>query len=152
MTIDTLAILARIRKFNRERGYLEKGYDAKKESAYPIEEALEGFSDSNEITFAPINSFARVTPKEFSRNIMRKLMTEKNPSKIESVDKHLDILIYSFGSLMKLGLSDHEILNCLEIVMEANETKVKESDAEGKSLKGDNFIPPEKKLELFLKD
>ena len=138
-------------KFNQEAGLLDKGYSDEKECAFPIEEALEGFDLEHSLTLD------MDTPKAMSRQIMRwatelqynddgQLITD-----VDRLDKHLDIIVYSFGSIFKLGLSPQQALRCLDIVMQANMTKLHAGqDSHGKQQKPEGFVGPEAQLQKIL--
>ena len=147
-----------IYNFNKEAGLLDKGYNDERECAFPIEEALEGLDDLqygyDAIGMTPeaqINN--QCTPKDISRYIID-MMTTSTGDPIEDVDrldKHLDIIVFSLGSIYKLGLSPQEAMKALGIVAEANLQKLTVGqDSEGKQLKPEGFIPPEAKLQKIL--
>lgn len=139
--------------YNKARGFLESGYDAKRECAYPIEEALEGFDlnsfDDHDLPFNSEGAGA----KELSRVLINIAANSgnENISEVDSLDKHLDTIVFAFGSIFKLGLSPAQAMEALSIVMEANMTKSLEKDSMGKNIKGDTFVPPEEKLTKFFK-
>lgn len=161
-----------IYKFNKEAGLLEAGYNQLREPAFLIEEALEGF-DSLDFLGAKIgmeqvyglNAKEIHNPKEVSRWIVSTAMCGngnykesqwERKNKIEDVDlldKHLDAIIYSAGSIFKLGLSPQQLEQALNIVMHANMKKLgAPKDAEGKQLKPEGWeqFAPEPKLQAIL--
>lgn len=145
-----------IYKYNKDRGFLEMGYSDERECAYPIEEALEGFNTLETLSKLIYEDEMSVetSPKEISRKIIE-LVSDENVSgygdldNVDRLDKHLDTIVFAFGSIFKLGLNPSQAMEALSIVMEANLTKSLEKDALGKNIKGSSFIPPEEKLKKF---
>lgn len=153
-----------IYKFNREAGLLEKKYDDILESSFIIEEALEGITIP-EVKAGGLYSLAKAlnshfdyeepieaTAKSVSRGIVRGAFC-KDASNIDRLDKHLDAIVYSVGSIYKLGLSPQQLEQALNIVMQANMKKLgAPKDAEGKQLKPEGWeqFAPEPKLQALL--
>jgi uncharacterized Rmd1/YagE family protein len=138
-----------IYEFNKDRGLLDAGYSDQRECAFPIEEALEGFGDRFLEDLRYRLEANGNSPKSLSRAIVAE-GPDKDIAPVDRLDKHLDIIVFSFGSIFKMGLNPKQALEALTIVMEANMTKSNQQDSTGKNLKGDNFIPPEKRLEALL--
>ena len=141
-----------IYRFNKEAGLLDQPYSDAKECAYPIEEALEGLHTPGHGMTLSYDS-----PKEMSRAIIRWATSEEYNTEgelitdVERFDKHLDIIVYSFGSLFKLGLTSQQAMKGLSVVMQANMQKLKAGqDDQGKQLKPDDFIGPETQLQKIL--
>ena len=133
--------LKSVYNFNKEAGLLEAGYSDVRECAFPIEEALEGFE----------SGLGNVTPKEQSRLLMDTLADHFEGTDVDRFDKHLDIIVFSLGSLYKLGLSPQQVMKGLGIVATANLQKLKtEVDAYGKLGKPTDFVPPEEQLQKIL--
>jgi uncharacterized Rmd1/YagE family protein len=143
--------IKQIYKFNKEAGLLDKPYSDEKECAYPIEEALEGFGTRFLTDLAYRLDIGETTsPKLISRAIVTE-GPDKALSDVDRLDKHLDIIVFSFGSIFKLGLSPQEAMNALGIVMTANLTKLSVgTDSEGKQMKPTDFIGPEEQLQKLL--
>ena len=146
-----------IYKFNKEAGLLEQGYNPVREAAFPIEEALEQFNTLDKLAkqLSSDSDLQSSSPKELSRLIVSLAHTlgpdQPTITTVDLLDKHLDILVYSYGSLFKLGLSPQDVNNALTIVAEANLTKLSVSpDSQGKQMKPHNFVGPEKKLQKLL--
>lgn len=151
-----------IYRFNQEAGLLDKGYDDTRECAYPIEEMLEGFSVLGRTELAStllalpseVNpNEGDITPKSLSRSIIGLLDTYKdnNISDVDRFDKHLDAIVFNFGSLFKLGLTPQQVMRGLSVVMQANMQKLRAGqDSEGKQLKPKDFVGPEKQLQKIL--
>lgn len=134
-------------KFNKEAGLLEKGYSDERECAFPIEEALEGFINIDRLGL----DVYQHTPKDVSREIIS-IVKGANPiPDVDRLDKHLDIIVYSLGSIYKLGLSPQQAMKALGIVAEANLAKLTVgTDSHGKQQKPEGFVGPEAKLQLIL--
>ena len=141
-------------------------YDDRKEAAYQIEEALEGFDDNNfdamaeEIHDLVVNEQHRnMTATEFSRVLVENSgywpegWDNTDPQGIPDVDrfdKALDAIYFAIGSMHKLGLTPHQIVEGLQVVHSANLAKTGDKDSEGKVIKPTDFVPPEDKLQLIL--
>lgn len=154
MEKQTLNAIKQIYKFNQDckdsegLSLLDKGYNDIKECAYSIEEMLEGY---NLDILATLLLEKDTSPKAISRKIMWHTNGIKNMKDVDRLDKHLDAIIYNFGSIFKLGLTPQEALKALSIVCEANMQKLNAGqDEHGKQKKPDNFIPPEQKLQKLL--
>jgi len=130
-----------IYNFNKDAGLLEAGYSDERECAFPVEEALEGFE----------SGLGNGTPKEYSRGLMDELAGYFEGTDVNRFDKHLDIIVFSLGSLFKLGLSPQQVMRGLSIVADANSQKLKVGvDSHGKQMKPSDFVPPEAKLQKIL--
>lgn len=150
MEKQTLNAVKLIHKFNKDCGLLEKKYSDFLESSFQIEEALEGF-DLKSLTYKLIdqNCEEPASPKEISREIA--LLCAKEIADVDRLDKHLDSIVYNFGSLFKLGLTPQEAIKALTIVAEANMQKLTAGkDEHGKQKKPEGFIPPEDRLQKIL--
>jgi len=142
-----------IYKFNKEAGLLEKGYYDAQESAYPIEEMLEGFKIEELARNMGLPEHIEATPKNLSRYIAASAMEETTFSipDVDRLDKHLDAIVFNFGSIFKLGLTPQEAMNALNIVMQANMQKLKVGQDEmGKQMKPEDFVGPEEQLQKIL--
>ena len=142
MTVDHIDA---IYQFNEQAGLLEQGYNDFSESAYQIEEALEGY----EIEYGFTVDLD--TPKEMSRTIVR----AQGPfigTDVDRLDKAIDAIVFAVGSIAKLGLTPPQIREAIEIVTTANLQKLSniKIDSNGKLLKDSNFIGPEAKLQKLL--
>ena len=142
MTVDHIDA---IYQFNAQAGLLEQGYNDFSESAYQIEEALEGYEIAQGFTVH------LDTPKEMSRTIVR----AQGPfigTDVDRLDKAIDAIVFAVGSIAKLGLTPPQIREAIEIVTTANLQKLSniKVDSNGKLLKDSNFIGPETKLQELL--
>lgn len=157
--------IKQIYKFNEEAGLLSQGYSDERECAFPIEEALEGFPNIEKLYSLitvdgeeTIHTDIPISPKACSREIISYLYENLNGepplqplADIDRLDKHLDIIIFSFGSIFKLGLTPQQAMNALDIVMQSNMSKIYAGqDSEGKQLKPQLFIGPETRLQKIL--
>ena len=133
-----------IYQFNEQAGLLEQGYNDFSESAYQIEEALEGYEIAHGFTVH------LDTPKEMSRTIVR----AQGPfigTDVDRLDKAIDAIVFAVGSIAKLGLTPPQIREAIEIVTTANLQKLSmPKDEFGKLTKPANFIGPEAKLQKLL--
>ena len=141
MTVDHIDA---IYQFNEQAGLLEQGYNDFSESAYQIEEALEGYEIAHGFTVH------LDTPKEMSRTIVR----AQGPfigTDVDRLDKAIDAIVFAVGSIAKLGLTPPQIREAIEIVTTANLQKLSmPKDEFGKLTKPANFVGPETKLQELL--
>lgn len=147
--------LDRIVAWNSKAGLLENEYNDSLESAFQIEEALEGF-DIAILSRLLAPRADLMSPKEASRAII-KIAKDNTPTgltDVERLDKHVDGIVYHIGSLAKLGLSTKQMLEAIDVVMTSNEAKLGcPRDECGKLLKPadfDELYAPEPKLEEIL--
>ena len=142
MTVDHIDA---IYQFNEQTGLLEQGYNDFSESAYQIEEALEGYEIAHGFTVH------LDTPKEMSRTIVRAQGSFVGTD-VDRLDKAIDAIVFAVGSIAKLGLTPPQIREAIEIVTTANLQKLSniKIDSNGKLLKDSNFIGPEAKLQELL--
>ena len=133
-----------IYQFNEQAGLLEQGYNDFSESAYQIEEALEGYEIAHGFTVH------LDTPKEMSRTIVR----AQGPfigTDVDRLDKAIDAIVFAVGSIAKLGLTPPQIREAIEIVTTANLQKLSmPKDEFGKLTKPADFVGPEAKLQELL--
>ncbi len=133
-----------IYQFNEQAGLLEQGYNDFLESAYQIEEALEGYEIAHGFTVH------LDTPKEMSRTIVRAQGSFVGTD-VDRLDKAIDAIVFAVGSIAKLGLTPPQIREAIEIVTTANLQKLSmPKDEFGKLTKPANFVGPETKLQELL--
>ena len=150
--IPLTATFNQIWKFNELAGLIDKGYSDERECAFPIEEALEGFDLVRLTNYFNVfyDESMALDPKDMSRKIIEK----SDIGKIEDVDrldKHLDIIIYSLGSIAKLGLTPVQFADALSIVASKNMEKLMVGqDEAGKQMKPIGFVGPEEELQKIL--
>ena len=141
MTVDHIDA---IYQFNEQAGLLDQGYNDFSESAYQIEEALEGYEIAQGFTVH------LDTTKEMSRTIVR----AQGPfigTDVDRLDKAIDAIVFAVGSIAKLGLTPPQIREAIEIVTTANLQKLSmPKDEHGKLTKPANFVGPETKLQALL--
>ena len=141
MTVDHIDA---IYQFNEQAGLLEQGYNDFSESAYQIEEALEGYEIAHGFTVH------LDTPKEMSRTIVRAQGSFVGTD-VDRLDKAIDAIVFAVGSIAKLGLTPPQIREAIEIVTTANLQKLSmPKDEFGKLTKPANFVGPETKLQELL--
>ena len=162
MTVDHIDA---IYQFNEQAGLLEQGYNDFSESAYQIEEALEGFTHLQNLAniLTDEEQEYRVRDDASAKNISRAIVqlakegsydadsTFKIPD-VDRLDKAIDAIVFAVGSIAKLGLTPPQIREAIEIVTTANLQKLSniKIDSNGKLLKDSNFIGPETKLQELL--
>jgi hypothetical protein len=157
MEKQTMSAIKSIYKFNLEckrpdgSCLLDQGYDDSKEAVFSIEEMLEGFNlDLLPSMLNMVQEDGEPSPKTISRKIVWHT-NGSNMTDVDRLDKHLDSIVYNFGSIFKLGLSPQQALKALSIVCDANLTKLSAGqDDHGKQRKPIGFIPPEQRLQLIL--
>jgi len=156
--------IKRIVKFNQDAGLIEGGYDDFLESSFQIEEALEGFSFVHELGIdlnLECTDDDRLTPKDVSRAIVSRAIatlesldgtsTPETLQDVDRLDKACDAVIFAVGSMSKLGLNAQQITQALNIVIDANQAKLKcPKDEFGKIIKPIDFVGPEPKLQALL--
>ena len=135
-------------------------YDDTKESAYQIEEALEGISmpgnggglqtlanmlNSNVSYIVPVEE----THKSVSRGIVDAAYFS-NASDVDRFDKALDAMYFAVGSLHKLGLAPSQMVDGLQLVHDKNLEKSGTKDSAGKITKDVGFVGPEEGLQKIL--
>ena len=137
--------------FNKSAGLLETGYSCKREAAFQIEEAIEGFDLTQLCRDLGIET-KDSNAKEVSRHIMKLLTkTKKAITEVECLDKSIDAFIFSVGAMAKMGLTPQQIAEAVLIVNHANQQKLGgKIDSKGKLGKPIAFVGPEKKLQALL--
>ena len=148
-----------IYQFNAQAGLLEQGYNDFSESAYQIEEALEGFEDIAYLADRLAGDEADkipnpITAKDIARQIIALAEMDSKPTRIPDVDrldKAIDAIVFAVGSIAKLGLTPPQIREAIEIVTTANLQKLSmPRDEFGKLSKPADFVGPETKLQAIL--
>lgn len=137
-------------RFNQQAGLLETPYKDNLETAYQIEEAIEGFNLQQLCDLLNYPMPPEKPAKHIARHIVNSCVVEL--SDLDRLDKACDAVIFAIGSMAKLRLNAQEIAQALNIVMRANFTKLenKQTDAQGKLLKPNNFVGPEEELQKLL--
>lgn len=145
--------IKQIHTFNEKAGLLGKPYNPRLEAAFLIEEALEGFNlDQIGISLFGADTGTGLSAKEIARNILKADTSTVSIPAVDALDKACDAIVYAVGSIAKLGLDVQGITKALNIVMTANQAKLKGAtfDAQGKLLKNTDFVGPEEKLAALL--
>ena len=147
MTI--LDIFDLVYDFNDKAGLIKAGYDDFRESAFQIEEALEGFNIAELSNNVTDFSYSTDSAKELARYIV---MYERfTGTDVDRLDKACDAIIFAIGSMAKLGLSPEQMRQALDIVAKANLAKLSmPKDEHGKLIKPANFVGPEVQLQALL--
>jgi predicted HAD superfamily Cof-like phosphohydrolase len=143
--------LRQVYNFNRDADLLN-GYSDERECAFPIEEALEGFDDLTTLAAILQLDDPLASPKTLSRKIISLASTDDmSLSDVDRLDKHIDIIIFSLGSIFKLGLNPEQTMEAISVVATANMQKLHmPKDSHGKLTKPAGFTPPEEQLQLLL--
>ena len=139
--------------FNDKAGLLEAGYSDFRESAFQIEEALEGHDLYELALFLHGPEYdGDVTAKALSRSIVGACYTKHQIPDVDRLDKACDAIIFAIGSMAKLGLPPEQMRQALDIVAKANLAKLSniKIDSSGKLLKDSSFIGPEAQLQALL--
>lgn len=141
--------------FNDKAGFLGKGMDSFKETAYILEEAIEGFEDvfnMPEDPEAPV-----VTARSWSLGLLNAVKDAKEarglpmPEEVDELDKAIDGVVFNIGKLAKMGLSVEQIEEAFGIVSNANMSKIgAPKDEHGKQLKPEGWVAPETLLQGVL--
>ncbi len=142
-------IIEQVYDFNQQAGLLCLGYSDELESAFQIEEALEGF-DLDVLHTLLLMQGTRQSPKD----VARKIIWHTNGNRmtdVDRLDKACDAIVFAIGSMAKLGLTTSQIEQALNMVTTANLQKLGMSkDAYGKLIKPLDFVNPEPLLQQLL--
>jgi len=148
-------IVQGIYTFNDEAGLLGKGMDSFVETAYILEEAIEGYEDVFNLPDDP--EAPTVTARDWSLSLLNQVKLAKEnrnlpmPSEVAELDKAIDGAIFNIGKMAKMGLSVDQIHTAFAIVNAANMSKLAApKDDLGKQLKPDGWVGPEADLQVLL--
>lgn len=141
--------------FNKKAGFLGKGMDSFMETAYILEEAVEGYEDvfnMPEDPNAPV-----VTARSWALGFLNQVKEAKEarglpmPEEVDELDKAIDGVVFNIGKMAKMGLSVEQISAAFKIVSDANMAKLgAPKDDLGKQLKPEGWVGPEVKLQELL--
>lgn len=147
--MTTLDIFDLVYDFNDKAGLIKAGYDDFRESAFQIEEALEGFNIAELSRNVTDCRYSTDSAKELARYILtNECFTGTD---VDRLDKACDAIIFAIGSMAKLGLSPEQMRQALDIVAKANLAKLSmPKDEHGKLIKPTNFVGPEAQLQALL--
>ena len=161
-------IIESICKLNNDQWNNKAGsYNDVQESAYQIEEALEGFSldgleqlfdragDDYSKMYKTGNDNILPGAKHFSRAIVAladdvESTWLKPLADVDRFDKGIDAIYFAIGSMHKLGLSPYQIVEGIQVVHNANLAKSGKKDSNGKVIKTNDFLAPEPLLQKIL--
>ena len=143
-----------IREFNAKAGLLRRGYHARLEASFQIEEAIEGFPLSHVvIALDPVQYTPCSTAKDLSRKILEHVDQDVRIKLVEAIDKAADAIVFAYGSLFKLGLSVQQAEDMVAIVAASVMEKVSAPvDEHGKLTKPEGFVGPEERIAKYLRD
>ena len=149
------SIVQDIFDFNDQMGLLGKGMDSFMETAYILEEAIEGYEDVFNMPTDP--EAPVVTARSWALGFLNQVKDAKEarnlpmPEEVDELDKAIDGVVFNIGKIAKMGLSVEQIEEVFAIVSNANMSKLKgPKDALGKQLKPEGWIGPEAELQKVL--
>ena len=141
--------------FNKEAGLLGKGMDSFMETAYILEEAVEGYEDVFNNPEDP-NSMV-VTARSWALGFLNQVKDAKEqrglpmPTEVEEADKAIDGVVFNIGKLAKMDLTEDQIERMFAVVTACNMAKLTgPKDALGKQLKPEGWTGPEDDLQKIL--
>ena len=144
----------RIYEFNRDAHLLDQPIDDYREASFLIEEALEGFN-THELALA-VEATSN-SPKDIARAIVALCKASADTimpatlSPVDRLDKACDSNVFSFGYMLKQGLSVDQCHEAMNAVMDANLQKLTmPRDSFGKLEKPASFIGPEVTLQRII--
>ena len=148
-------IVEDIYKFNEAMGLLGKGMDSFLETAYILEEAVEGYEDvfnNPDDPKAPV-----VTARDWALGFLNQVKEAKErrnlpmPSEVAELDKAIDGVVFNIGKMAKMGLTSEQIERAFAVVNDCNMAKLDgPKDELGKQLKPEGWTGPEDKLQAIL--
>ena len=148
-------IVQDIYTFNEKANLLSGGMDSFMETAYILEEAIEGYEDvfnMPEDPKAPV-----VTARTWAISFLNQVKDAKEarnlpmPTEVAELDKAIDGAVFNIGKMAKMGLTVDQILEAFAVVSEANMSKLDgPKDELGKQLKPEGWVGPEDKLQAIL--
>ena len=148
-------LVQEIYDFNDKAGFLGNGMDSFLETAYILEEAIEGYEDvfnQPEDPKAPV-----VTARSWALGFLNQVKEAKElrnlpmPSDVDELDKAIDGVVFNIGKMAKMGLSVDQIKEAFHVVSNANMSKLgAPKDELGKQLKPEGWTGPEPELQKLL--
>ena len=160
--MHNIDIIDDIFHFNKEAGLLGKPMDTFHETAYILEEAMEGFEPAfngqhKDGTPVVPGDKEWVTARAWSLSLMNQILQafeQRNlslPKEVSDFDKSIDGTWFNIGRLAKMGLSREQVREGFEAVYQANISKIGgPKDEHGKQLKPEGWVGPETKLQKIL--
>jgi len=141
--------------FNKQSDLLGKGMDSFMETAYILEEAVEGYEDVFNLPEDP--NAPVVTARDWALGFLNQVKEAKEnrglpmPSEVAELDKAIDGVVFNIGKMLKMGLSVEQVYEAFSIVSKCNIAKLGgPKDDLGKQLKPEGWEGPEGALELLL--
>jgi len=144
-----------IHTFNEKADLLGKGMDSFMETAFILEEAVEGYEDvfnMPEDPKAPV-----VTARSWALGFLNQVKEAKEsrglpmPAEVDEVDKAIDGVVFNIGKLAKMDLSVDQIERMFKVVSGCNMAKLDgPKDEHGKQLKPEGWTGPEPELQKIL--
>ena len=122
----------KIYTFNEEAGFLGKGFDSFAETAYVIEEAMEGFEgafNGDNKAGEPVKPGDPewTTARQFALSLMNQMLVSfqqrpslEMPDDVAELDKAIDGCVFNIGKMAKMGLSREQIAEAFDAVAECN--------------------------------
>jgi len=148
-------IVQDIYSFNDKAGLLGKGMDSFMETAYILEEAIEGYEDV--FNNPDDETAAVVTARAWALGFLNQVKEAKErrglpmPTDVEELDKAIDGVVFNIGKMAKMGLSVEQIERAFAVVSACNMAKLDgPKDELGKQLKPAGWTGPEPTLQLIL--
>ena len=155
-------IIDDIFRFNIKAELLGKPMDSFAETAYVLEEGMEGFEAAfngahKDGTAIKPGDKEWVNARQWSLSLMNQVhqaFEQRNlpmPAEVEEFDKAIDGVWFNIGKLAKMGLSRDQVREGFEAVYQANISKVGgPKDEHGKQLKPKGWTGPESRLQEIL--
>jgi len=141
--------------FNDKAGLLGKGMDSFVETAYILEEAVEGYEDVFNMPDDP--DAPTVTARDWALGFLNQVKEAKEnrnlpmPSEVDELDKAIDGVVFNIGKMAKMGLSVAQIKEAFKVVSDCNMSKLgAPKDKLGKQLKPEGWTGPEPELQKIL--
>jgi predicted HAD superfamily Cof-like phosphohydrolase len=150
-----MQIIKDIYDFNDKAGLLGNGMDSFLETAYILEEAIEGYEDvfnNPDDENAPV-----VTARDWALGFLNQVKEAKEqrglpmPSEVAELDKAIDGVVFNIGKIAKMGLNPEQIARAFKVVHGCNMNKLSgPKDELGKQLKPEGWTGPEEELQKIL--
>lgn len=125
------------------------------ETAYILEEAVEGYEDVFNNPDDP--EAPKVTARSWALGFLNQVkMAKENrnlpmPSEVVELDKAIDGILFNIGKIAKMGLTEEQAERAFKAVTTVNASKLgAPKDELGKQLKPDGWAGPEEELQKIL--
>lgn len=155
-------IIDQVFHFNQEAGLLGGELDTFAETAYILEEAMEGFEGAfngahEDGTLIVPGDKEWITARQWSLSFMNQILQAFEqrglplPNEVAEFDKSIDGSWFNIGRLAKMGLSREQVKDGFDAVYMANIAKIGgPKDEHGKQLKPVGWTGPEDELQKIL--